>query len=360
MEPTLKVSIWRGRDDGGFAQYDVPRRDSQTVLDVVTHVQRHLEPTLSYRFACRVGMCGSCAMTVNGKARWTCRTHVSKVVGADGALEIAPLANLPVIKDLATDMSVFFDKWARPKGRFVGNTTRHDDFATVSPASPRAAGGQRRHRMHRLRGLLRSCDVVQWRPDYLGPAALNRAWTLVNDVRDVQQVERLRAVAGDAGCHCPATRRARAPRRCPKQIAPTLAIAGLKRGGDGRREGHAVTTAPAPDLAAQVRRWSLAAHQRHAADALRAGPSGGDGLRRARRADRRRDPGSHAGPLGLRAVLRCLRAGLRGARAAGPGEHRARMGRLQRRAALRLARAFGAAAAGAGPACRVAVFTGGL
>ena len=228
MEPTLKVSIWRGRDDGGFAQYDVPRRDSQTVLDVVTHVQRHLEPTLSYRFACRVGMCGSCAMTVNGKARWTCRTHVSKVVGADGALEIAPLANLPVIKDLATDMSVFFDKWAQAKGRFVGTATRHDDFATVAPASPQRQAANAGIECIGCAVCYASCDVVQWRPDYLGPAALNRAWTLVNDVRDVQQTERLRAVAGDAGCHSCHTQGS-CSERCPKGLAPTLAIAGLKR-----------------------------------------------------------------------------------------------------------------------------------
>ena len=63
----LQVRIWRGSADGAFHSYQVPRQDSQTVLDVVTWVQRHADPTLSYRFACRVGMCGSCAMTVNGK-----------------------------------------------------------------------------------------------------------------------------------------------------------------------------------------------------------------------------------------------------------------------------------------------------
>ncbi|MDQ2736253.1 MAG: 4Fe-4S dicluster domain-containing protein, partial [Pseudomonadota bacterium] len=73
-----------------------------------------------------------------------------------------------------------------------------------------------------------SCDVVAWRPDYLGPAALNRAWTLVNDVRDVAQTERLRAVAGDAGCHSCHTQGS-CTERCPKQLSPTLAISGLKR-----------------------------------------------------------------------------------------------------------------------------------
>src|SRR3984893_1865890 len=102
-----------------FQNYSVPSRDNQTVLDVVTFVQRHIDPTLSYRFACRVGMCGSCAMTVNGRSRWTCRAHVGKVA-SEGRLEIAPLANLPVVKDLVTDMTVFFDKWTAARGRFQG------------------------------------------------------------------------------------------------------------------------------------------------------------------------------------------------------------------------------------------------
>ena len=78
MLAELSVSLWRGGEDGRYESYSVPRRESQTVLDVVTFVQRHIDPTLSYRFACRVGVCGSCAMTVNGKPRWTCRTHVSR------------------------------------------------------------------------------------------------------------------------------------------------------------------------------------------------------------------------------------------------------------------------------------------
>ena len=74
----LRVSIWRGKREGRFVDYSVPERANQTVLDVVTWVQRHREPSLAYRFACRVGVCGSCAMTVNGRPRWTCRTHVRK------------------------------------------------------------------------------------------------------------------------------------------------------------------------------------------------------------------------------------------------------------------------------------------
>ena len=154
MTDTLKVRVWRGGAAGSFSLYEVPRQGSQTVLDVVTHIQRHLEPSLAYRFACRVGMCGSCAMTVNGKARWTCRTHVAKVIGESDELEIAPLAQLPVIKDLATDMSEFFDKWARARGSFKGTATRARRFRPGRPRLARTGGRRRRHRMHRLRGLL--------------------------------------------------------------------------------------------------------------------------------------------------------------------------------------------------------------
>ena len=127
MQGTLSVSIWRGGEAGSFQPYEVPRRDNQTVLDVVTYVQRKLDGSLSYRFACRVGMCGSCAMMVNGRPRWTCRTHVSRVASS-GKLTIAPLRNLPVIKDLTVDMTDFFDKWAKAGGAFKPTATRADDF----------------------------------------------------------------------------------------------------------------------------------------------------------------------------------------------------------------------------------------
>ncbi len=227
MGANLQVRVWRGGADGAFQPFDVPRQASQTVLDVVTHIQRALEPALAYRFACRVGMCGSCAMTVNGVARWTCRTHVDKVA-PDGRLEIAPLRNLPVIRDLVADMSEFFDKWAAARGSFVPTRTRRDEFARVAPDS---AARQQVDAAIECIGCgvcYSSCDVVSWNPAYLGPAALNRAWTLVQDVRDGARAERLAAVAGDAGCHACHTHMS-CTERCPKQISPTAGIAGLKR-----------------------------------------------------------------------------------------------------------------------------------
>jgi len=222
----LKVSVWRGDASGSLQTFEVPRFPSQTVLDVVTHIQRHLDPTLAYRYACRVGMCGSCAMTVNGAPRWTCRTHVDRVARNE-ALEVRPLRNLPVIRDLVTDMRTFFDKWERAGGHFNGSATKSDDFARIAPDSAERKSIDPGIECIGCGVCYAACDVVKWNPDYLGPAALNRAWTLVADSRDSNE-RRLHAVAGDAGCHACHTHMS-CTERCPKHISPTASIAGLKR-----------------------------------------------------------------------------------------------------------------------------------
>jgi fumarate reductase iron-sulfur subunit len=224
----LHVRVWRGAETGRFQPFDVPRRPNQTVLDVVTEIQREQDPTLAYRFACRVGMCGSCAMVVNGRPRWTCRTRVAEAAASDGALTLEPLRNLKVVKDLAVDMAVFFDKWKAARGFFEPGDAIPDEFAVVKPDS-----AERRAADEGIEcigcGICHSaCDVVAWDADYLGPAALNRAWTLVNDVRDRGQGERLEAVAAASGCHSCHTHMS-CTQYCPKAIAPTYSIAGLKR-----------------------------------------------------------------------------------------------------------------------------------
>src|SRR5258705_4720974 len=107
MTGGIEVSLWRGKADGRYQTFSVPLRENQTVLDVVTWVQRHADPTLAYRFACRVGMCGSCAMTVNGRPRWTCRTHISKV-GKGGCLVICPPGNPSAMQGLGGSLRPFF------------------------------------------------------------------------------------------------------------------------------------------------------------------------------------------------------------------------------------------------------------
>jgi fumarate reductase iron-sulfur subunit len=223
----LSVEIWRGKAEGRFETYRVPHRPSQTVLDVVTFVQRRLDLTLSYRFACRVGMCGSCAMMVNGAPRWTCRTHVDRVA-RDGRIRIGPLRNLPVIKDLAADMTAFFEKWRKAKGRFIPSASRAQPLARVEPTDRARRAANAGIECIGCAVCYAACDVVAWKLDYLGPAALNRAWTLVNDVRDGDRRGHLAATAADAGCHACHSHQSCAT-HCPKALNPTAAIAGLKR-----------------------------------------------------------------------------------------------------------------------------------
>ncbi|HEX2336469.1 MAG TPA: succinate dehydrogenase/fumarate reductase iron-sulfur subunit [Hyphomicrobiaceae bacterium] len=223
----LTVELWRGAQQGRYQTFKVPLRENQTVLDVVTYVQRHLDPTLSYRFACRVGVCGSCAMMVNGRPRWTCRTHVSKVAQR-GRIEIGPLENLPVIKDLVADMEPFFEKWQAAKGTFIPSKTRHNPVEQIRPESAPRMAVDAGIECINCGICYAACDTVRWNESYLGPAALTRAWTLLNDERDAGNAERLAAVAAAGGCHACHTHQS-CQEHCPQALNPTAAIAGLKR-----------------------------------------------------------------------------------------------------------------------------------
>lgn len=223
----LNVRVWRGAEEGAFATFRVPARPNQTVLDVVSEIQRRQAPDLSYRFACRVGVCGSCAMTVNGVPRWTCRTHVRRVA-RDGCLTVEPLRNLPRIRDLAVDMAPFFEKWQAAGGWFESAATRADDPARVDPRSAKRRAADAGIECINCGVCHAACDVVAWDPDYLGPAPLLRAWTLVNDERHAGRRATLAAAMGGGGCaSCHAQGSCMA--HCPMGLSPAEGIAGLKR-----------------------------------------------------------------------------------------------------------------------------------
>lgn len=234
MEPStttpqrlLTVRISRGTVGREFATYSVPWRANQTVLDLVTEVQRRHDPTLSYRFACRVGVCGSCAMTVNGKPRWTCRTHVSRVED-EGTITIEPLRNLPRIKDLVVDMTEFFAKWRKAGNTFQGTATRADPPAKVLPDSKPRKLADAAIECINCAVCYAACDVVSWDKDYLGPAALNRAWTLYNDERHADRKGVLKQAMAGSGCNSCHTQGS-CMTHCPVDLSPTGSIAGLKR-----------------------------------------------------------------------------------------------------------------------------------
>jgi len=230
----MTVSVWREDGlngtaaNGRFQEFRVPTMESQTVLDVVSWIQQNVDPTLSYRYACRVGMCGSCAMMVNGKPRWTCRTHINKVLDNNNNISIAPLRNLPVIKDLATDMDAFFDKWIEAEGVFHPTVTRKDPFEPIKPDDPARIAANEAIECINCAVCHAACDVVSVNPEYLGPAALNRAWSLTNDQRDGARAIRLEAVSRGGGCHNCHSQQG-CTTLCPNGLNPTASIARLKR-----------------------------------------------------------------------------------------------------------------------------------
>jgi len=225
----MNVTVQRGTAEtpARSETFEVPAYDNQTVLDVVSWIQQNADPTLTYRFACRVGMCGSCAMMVNGVPRWTCRTHVSKVLDGD-RISIAPLRNLPVIKDLAADMDPFFDKWVAAEGRHHPTRTREEEIAPVNPQAEERQEASAGIECINCSICYSACDTVAGNPDYLGPAALQRAWTLYNDAKDANKDAILDAVSGKGGCHnCHSM--GSCTTYCPNDLDPMSAIAGLKR-----------------------------------------------------------------------------------------------------------------------------------
>src|SRR5512138_3349879 len=130
----LRVFRWTPGGSEHVQEYRVAAAADTTVLDALVDVQRGQDPTLAFRYACRVGMCGSCAMVVNGRPRWTCRTRVSEVVDAKGRLRLEPLRNFTIVKDLTVEMTQFFDKWKTAQGYFEPGPAPATDFAVVPPA----------------------------------------------------------------------------------------------------------------------------------------------------------------------------------------------------------------------------------
>ncbi|WP_299844870.1 2Fe-2S iron-sulfur cluster-binding protein [uncultured Roseovarius sp.] len=214
-------------DGSRDAHFQVPARDNQTILDVVSWIQQYADPTLSYRFACRVGMCGSCAMMVNGEPRWACRTHVKKVLNGS-KVHIAPLRNLPVIKDLVVDMDPFFDKWGQAEGRHHPTQTRDDPVPRIDPEGAQRAEANAGIECINCSVCYAACDTVAGNPEYLGPAALQRAWTVFNDGKNADRQAILDAVSGSSGCHnCHSM--GSCTHYCPNDLNPMQAITGLKR-----------------------------------------------------------------------------------------------------------------------------------
>src|SRR5690606_17166168 len=161
------------------------------------------------------------------KPRWACRTHVSRVE-TDDAITLAPLHNMPHIKDLVVDMAQFFDKWQHVGSDFHSNRSRRQSPHRVDPQSTARRRADAAIQCINCGICYAACDVVRWDSKYLGPAALNRAWTLVNDERHLGIQATVAKATADGGCSACHTQGS-CMTYCPVGLSPTASIAGLKR-----------------------------------------------------------------------------------------------------------------------------------
>src|SRR5687767_15497533 len=118
---TLEISRFRPEQDSEpvFETFDVPLRDDWAVLDGLNHVKDQLDGSLSFRWSCRMGVCGSCGMTVNGEPKLTCETFLSEY--GNGPVKVEPLRNFPVIRDLVVEIGDFMRKLVAVKPWIIRN-----------------------------------------------------------------------------------------------------------------------------------------------------------------------------------------------------------------------------------------------
>ena len=230
MQKDLTVKIRRYNPESGapprLETFKVEREERMNVLDVLSKIQSSLDPSLAFRHSCRVGMCGTCAMRVNGRNRWTCRTSVDAF--SNDILVIEPLPHYPVIRDLVVDMHPFFDDQRKIIPQFIPAKTDREDFAKISGNSRERREIDQHIECITCGSCYGECSLVETNKDYVGPAAINRAFTLVADSRDGAANARIDIInnhSGVWGCHT----QFNCTEVCPVGISPTRAIQKLKR-----------------------------------------------------------------------------------------------------------------------------------
>jgi succinate dehydrogenase / fumarate reductase iron-sulfur subunit len=195
------------------------------VLDALIKIKNEIDPTLTFRRSCREGICGSCAMNIDGANTLACTKAIADV---KGDVRIYPLPSMRVVKDLVPDLTHFFAQYASIKPWIMTQTPPPPDRERLQSKEDRAG----------LDGLYEcilcaccstSCPSYWWNPDrYLGPAILLQAYRWINDTRDEATGERLDALEDPFKlyrCHtimnCTSV--------CPKGLNPARAIAEIKK-----------------------------------------------------------------------------------------------------------------------------------
>lgn len=203
--------------------FEVDRIEPMMVLDVLLAVQQKHDPSLGFRFSCRVAMCGTCTLRVDGRSVLACQTRVPPEVTE---LRIDPAAGLPVVRDLVVDTAPFWEQWSAVLP-FTPDDERTEPAVIPPDSAERALIGPALDCIG-CGACYSSCGIAASGRDFLGPAALQRAMVLIADSRDAAGDRRLEVVAESGSldrCHyifgCTDA--------CPKGLDPAGAVRRLRR-----------------------------------------------------------------------------------------------------------------------------------
>ncbi|MFH1019885.1 MAG: 2Fe-2S iron-sulfur cluster-binding protein [Pseudomonadota bacterium] len=212
--------------DGHYDRFELDIADPNftTMLDILIRIQREHDPSLAFRYACRVNMCGSCAIVINGREGLACKTNVSHLP-PDREITLRPLNHLPVVKDLVVDMTPFFKRYEDAMPFFTPQTIETEPAMIPNDARERQDIGQATECIQ-CGCCVSSCTMVNYHDGYAGPASLNRAFTLLADSREGRNDERLRTVLHS--CYNCRTE-FNCTEVCPKELSPTRAIKYIQR-----------------------------------------------------------------------------------------------------------------------------------
>ena len=202
--PATTITLEVARSDSSRPKsFTVPvPAPTSRVLDALLYVRENLDPSLGFRYSCRAGMCGSCAVVVNGKEALACQTSIGSL--GTTHVRVTPLRALPVLRDVMCDMTPFFDTLKRAEAAMQPREPDRATLRVMPPASPRRAAIERQNGCITCGACFSACEWSATRPGYLGPAAMNRVLMLALDERDAQGMARLASVAHESGalrCH---------------------------------------------------------------------------------------------------------------------------------------------------------------
>ena len=191
------------------------------VLDALNHIKDHMDGTLSYRWSCRMGVCGSCGMMVNGQPKLTCSAFLRDY--APGEILVEPLVNFPVIRDLVIDMTDFMEKLKKVKPWIIRKTETPPSEGEYRQTPAQLNAYQQFSQCINCMLCYAACPVYGLEPEFLGPAAIALGHRYQEDSRDEGNDERRWILADPEGLwHC--TFVGECSVVCPKHVDPAAAI----------------------------------------------------------------------------------------------------------------------------------------